>query len=302
MKRIILAWFLISLLMAIFWPHQTMAASSTGLQLSLEPAIFDLGGAPGTSTSTKIRIKNITKQPELVQATTQSFKPLGTVDEKLLHTTFDVAAWLKVSESVFTLDPGQTKVITITANIPANAEPGGHYATVNFTLLSKASVGTGPHASVNTSISGFALLTVKGPLSYRLTFEKPRLDAEDGQLQVPVKNEGTVHQLITPEVVVKDIFGNKVGQWKGAPTLVLPTERRTLNLPWNINLPGWYKVQINAMYSPRHLKAESPVITVAIGVPLWSIILLSLMAAIGIIGWLGRGRWRKAWRTLWKSY
>lgn len=283
-------------------PHKVLAASTGGLQLSLEPAIFDLGGAPGSSSSTKVRIKNVTKQPELVQVATQAFKPLGKVDDSLLGTTFNAAAWLQASETIFTLDPGQTKVITITAIIPPNAEPGGHYATVSFTLLSRATSDPGPHAYVNTRVSGFAFLTVKGPLDHKLSFSEPSFDSDAGpKLIVPIKNSGTIHELVTPIVTVKDIFGNKVAQWNGTPALILPTESRTLSLPWKVMLPGWYKVQVAATYSPRHLKAQSNLVTVMVAPPVWLIVLSIAVPMIGIVIWLGRRRWRKAWRTLWKS-
>ncbi|HEX4662328.1 MAG TPA: hypothetical protein VH144_01805 [Candidatus Saccharimonadales bacterium] len=283
--------------------HPALAASSS-LQLSLEPAIFDLGGAPGTSMTTHVRVKNITAQPELVQVGTQAFKPLGKVDDSALRSTFNAASWLQTDQPVFTLDPNQTKSIAITASIPANAEPGGHYATVSFTLLSKASIDSGPRASVDTRISGLALLTVKGPLTYKITVGAPYLnqDSDMPQLNVPLKNEGTIHALTTQRVTVKDIFGNIVAEWAGTPALILPTESRVISMPWKISLPGWYRVQTSVTYSSRHTTVQSPTVTIAIAPPVWSIVLLVFGMVIGIVGWLGRGRWRKAWRTLWKTW
>lgn len=276
--------------------------SSADLQLSLTPGIFDLGGKPGSSSSTQLRVKNTTKEPQLVQATARAFQPLGKVDKSSLG-IYNAASWLSVNPVFFTLDPGEIKTVMVTAGVPDTAEPGGHYASVDFTMLSKASIDAGAHVYLNTRVSGLALITVRGPERHSLSVGRPYLDdtTEGTRLNVPVVNTGTIHELTTQTITVKDIFGGTIAEWQGVPTLLLPAEHRTLALPWQSMLPGWYKVQVGVNYSTGKTASRSPEVIIAVAPPLWMMVLGVVAIAAGLVFWRTYGRWRQAWRTLWKK-
>lgn len=189
--------------------------------LSITPAIREISLTPGAEKTAVIEVEN--DMSEAVELTTEvvNFTAKDNTGEPLYDfdgTPSGIATWIHIEEGPVTLQPGQIKEYTATFTVPANAQPGGHYAGVIFNfgestadavegqLIIESKVGipflatvTGSYIEKGEVMSfgtvGDATSYTKGPVSFGT---------------VDFKNTGDIHLEPTGSVVITNMFGKTV--------------------------------------------------------------------------------------------
>lgn len=206
--------------------------------LTLSPIRFELSGDPGSTINEQITLTNETQGVVTYYSSFTNFEAQGeTGNPNFVDPVDGLGTWMKTDESI-TLEPGNTKTIPLTINIPANAEPGGHFAVVFFGTLPKAEngqVGIGANTGVLVLLSvngdvkeggGLAGFKVKNdqfwfntlPVSFEYRF---RNDGNDR-----IKPEGDIRILNSFFIKSKTLDGNPVDG------NILPNSTRKFDATW----------------------------------------------------------------------
>lgn len=150
MQKILKYIFVLSI---VFFANQTFA-------LTLSPIRFELSGDPGTTVTEQITLTNETAVPVTYYSSFTNFEAQGeTGNPNFVDPVDGLGTWMRVDETV-ALEPGSTKTIPLTISIPANAEPGGHFAVVFFGTLPPSTDGGQVGIGANTGV--LVLLSVNG--------------------------------------------------------------------------------------------------------------------------------------------
>ncbi len=214
-----------SVAMAAVSPTGASTGGSPGQGLEISPPVIELSANPGQTVTTSIRVRNFT-QGELIAkgkaddfgaGTDETGQPKLLLDETGA-TRYSLKYWVNGVPDL-DLAPGELKTATITISLPANAEPGGHFGVVRFTAVPPNLSGTG--VALSASIGSLILLKVSGPVTEKVSLAefsalqnaKKSSFFEHGPVGfvVRVKNDGTVHEIVQGNIVVKDTFGKTVG-------------------------------------------------------------------------------------------
>jgi len=112
-------------------------AQNISPSLSVSPHTFDLTVLPGETRTGKIKVGNRSEVPLPILTKTVDFSAAGeegemAFDELSQDISFASRKWIKIENPNFILNPGETKEVYFTIQVPENAEPGGHYATFLF--------------------------------------------------------------------------------------------------------------------------------------------------------------------------
>jgi hypothetical protein len=119
-------------------------AQQNEIKLSVSPEIFELKVKRGEELSKKIKILNQSGVPVPIEATVTNFgaeensgnitffeepaKKVGEEDD----ISFNPRKWIQIQNPSFILNSEELQEIFLEVNIPADAEPGGHYAVILF--------------------------------------------------------------------------------------------------------------------------------------------------------------------------
>ena len=119
----------------IFSPFLVRAQIAPSLAVS--PHTFDLAVFPGESLTQKIKLANKSGVALPVVTKTTDFTASDeeggiAFDELSQDISFAARKWIKIENPDFILEPGETEIVNFKIEIPENAEPGGHYATILF--------------------------------------------------------------------------------------------------------------------------------------------------------------------------
>jgi hypothetical protein len=275
--------------------------------LTIIPPRFELFGNPGDTMSETIRIRNDSEFPATYSVLVQDFTTSGEEGRVVLEEgdstiTYSLANWIEPETKDLILQPSEERSFNFVVNIPRDAEPGGHYASVLFQTTTTQIPGA---ASVAQRIGSLVLLRVTGNVTEDALIEEFSTLSyqESGPIDftLRVKNNGNTH--IRPEgtIVITNMFDKKVAEVPLNSRNVLPGAIRLMTTQWDDErLLGRYKASLVATYG-----RESQTLTDAIYFTVASrtaIIVISV-AVISIVGVLislvaGRKRFGKALRTI----
>ena len=255
----------------------TAATAATGQGIELSPALSEISARPGQSVTTTIRLRNVTNLPFVITPHADDFVAKGDNGEPMilpdgeLAPTYSMSRWV-VSPGDILLEPNIYKSVALTINVPANAEPGGHYGVIRFSSdQSRGTEKTG--VSISASVGSLILLSVSGKITQSLKYISFVAGTgtgaskffENGPISFTqkVKNEGNIHEKIHGQVVILDSKGNKVGgvdiNEKGGN--ILPGSTRTFHESWKTNaIFGHYTATAHLAFASGKT-LESPIIS-----------------------------------------
>lgn len=284
------------------------AAANNGQGLEISPPVIQLSANPGQTVNVAIKLRDITSGPLVVTGKADDF---GAKDETgnpqiLLDETgasrFSLKYWIKSVPSL-TLQSQQEQSLSIPINVPANAEPGGHYGVIRFTGLPPSVSGTG--VSLSASLGALVLLRVAGAITERLENTQffasqnghPHRFFEYGPVTLTerIHNAGNVHVEPAGSVKVYNLFGHQVAQMgvnQKAGNVLPDSIRRFDQTLAKRHLFGRYRATYNVVYgaSKQHLSA-----TMTFWVIPWRaiIIILVILIAIGLAARAGIRRYNR---------
>ena len=271
------------------------ASAQTSLGLSAIPPRLEFKNAkPGSVITKEIKVRNVSNTERLITVSVKdiivkddSGTPLVLEGITAAENRWAASSWLQVSQTQLRLKPGETKALLLTAIIPDEALPGGHYAAVFHTgqdLTALEQTGS----SVQTNVGTIIYITVPGVIkeSANITDFSAPYFSEYGPIpfKTVVANFSDIH--ITPlgHIAITDMFGRRLTEVALPETNIFPNVSRTIDsvLP-NKWLLGRYKAQLRAGYGSGGNALMATLYFVVIP---WRLIVL-LLAIVAILLTLG---------------
>ncbi len=210
-----------------------------------------------------------------------------------LSKKFGAASWIGVAPSSFTVPPHEKQILNYYIQIPSDARPGGHYASVIFTPTNDVSIqGTG--ASVETKVGTLFYISVSGTINEYAMITKFLANSfqEYGPINIAttIKNFGDLHIKPTGQITIYDMFGRKIESSTFAKFNIFPLASRDYqNSLGSQIMIGRFKANILASYGQNN---NLPLIAnVYFWVFPWKIALIIILVIIAII--LGIKYWKK---------
>jgi hypothetical protein len=281
-----------SILITLLGMGQTLGANPNTLGITISPPSFSINANPGDRLNDTIRVTNDSPGDVTLQVAVHDFTVTGTegsvaVLNKSQPTS--TSNWFSFPVTQVKLAAKASQNVAFSINVPKNAEPGGHYASILFNpVRGGASPQTG--ASVVQRVGSLVLLTISGAIvdqgnivdfhaknfvgtyssvlgsdnkthfllaqSEALKDEHPAFYFNQGPVAFDVvfKNTGNVHFQPTGTVAIYDLFGQKVYQTPLDPRNVFPGGERRITVIWpQKSLWGiYYHAKVSSVYGPQN--------------------------------------------------
>lgn len=218
-------------------PHSAAA-------LTIVPPSLEFSADPGNKIETKIKLFNEENDPISVFSSTANFaakNEAGDPDFNFETAPTDLASWIDVGVGPYTLKPGDRLEIPVVITVPANAEPGGHYASVFFGTDPSIKPEGGGQVSVRSLIGSLIILRVSGDVretasiaSFKTVNGKASFSRLPITFALRIANQGNVHIRPKGSIEIKNIFGGEtarltINEVNGA---VLPNSIRQFAVDW----------------------------------------------------------------------
>jgi hypothetical protein len=242
---------------------QTSADASQGIEIS--PALVELNAEKGKTYTVKIKVTNVTLTKLTYTTSINDFTSQGETGspqvllDSTLPATASVVTWVSI-EPEFTLESRESRTLIATINVPADAEPGGHYGVVRF-------AGRAPDLDQNSGVGLSAsagmlmLIRVAGDITESATLEE-FFSASDGnqtslfetgpiEFVTRVKNDGNIHVKPVGNIEVRNAFGNSVASLpvNESKSNVLPNSIRRFENEFNRDwMFGMYSADLTLGY------------------------------------------------------
>lgn len=247
--------------------------AQSGQAFSISPPLIELQANPGQQLTADIKLTNISGGELLIKNQLNDFGAKNETGEPNIifddvdSTSYSLRQWI-ASPEPFTLASKESRTVQVKIDVPADAEPGGHYAVVRFT-------GTAPElehsgVSLSASIGTLILLQVSGDIKHSAGIEDFFTANSSGAkrgffenapiyFSERIRNDGNVHIKPTGTLIVKDVFGRTTSTMRvngdpqdpnNPPKSALPNSIRRfdqqLDKSWMF---GRYQAEINLEYS-----------------------------------------------------
>ncbi len=310
MRRRLIGGIGVLVLQAVMPAALAIAASTTaspGQGLEISPPVLELSADPGQSITIKIQVRDVSSGELIAKGQADDFGASTSEDGKpqlLLNETGETRYSLKYwvsSVPDLDLQPKELKTALITINVPANAEPGGHYGVIRFTAVPPNVQGTG--VALSASIGTLVLLRVNGAVKDKVdltqfssnnplvgaratnTTVAPRSFFETGPIgfTVRVHDTGTVHEVVKGSITITDSFDHKVAVLpvNASSGNVLPDSIRRFDETYSQKgLFGHYTAALNLTYLHGTKQLTSKI---SFWVIPWKFILAVLFALIILV-------------------
>lgn len=214
--------------------------------LTLVPPSLEYSGVKGQKFESRVKLLNNDNRTLTLTPSTANFgakDETGEPDFSFDTPVTDLASWITISTESVVLDPGETKEIPFTIQVPADAEPGGHYAGIFF--ASGGSASGGGQIGIQSKIGTLIILTVDGNIREQaaissVTFDGPSTFSRPPvTFQIRIANSGNVHVKPKGKVTVLNMFGGEVD------TMTLPQDKNVLPGQTRLFEATWAKKSVD---------------------------------------------------------
>ncbi|MCD5380966.1 MAG: LytR C-terminal domain-containing protein [Candidatus Pacebacteria bacterium] len=279
-----------------------LSALAQGLILSVSPTLFEMTATPEQEWSSNVRVINPNPFDISIYADVVNFAPQGEaglgkfipiLNDELTegHT---LAEWLDIEQGEIIIPAEQTREIPFSILVPADAQPGGHFAALLIGTKPPKKVEGKSNVRTSQIVTTLVFLRVTGDVvesgkirSFRTTewiLNKPEVTFE-----LRFQNDGNVHILPQGEIKILNMWGQERG--------VVPVNRETMFgnvLPdsvrkydftwtgqWSFSDVGRYKAVATLAYGDSQRQFTSS--ETAFWVIPWKIMTVALLVIIGFI-------------------
>lgn len=214
---------LLSVLFAML-PAVAFAQNTGSLSMTLTPPLFQVTQAPGSTWSSVLRVVNTNDYDLRVTATVMDFRPDGETGNAVFSNTAVAAptdthlmsGWFSVRGGDILIKRGTTGEIPFSISVPANADPGGHYAAILVGSHQEEKF-SGSGAGVSSAISSLFFLRVPGDVveagAIRDFYaERSVVDSPDTQFALRFENTGNVHLVPEGSIIITNMWGKERGK------------------------------------------------------------------------------------------
>jgi hypothetical protein len=242
--------------------------NAAGNGLRITPVRQELTLGPGQNDSYTIEVTNVTTAPTTVTAIVNDFESDNESGQPRLivntdrQSPFSIKPFLDLPGN-FTLEPGESRLVTMSVRIPDEAMPGGYFGAIRFEAGAASPADDGTAVALSASVASLLLVSVPGEADETMSLEfiEARQDGQAGRfletapdtVAIKLNNEGNTILKPIGRVSVKNMFDNEVysyelngGQVRGN---VLPQSSRVFeDAVENIGFIGRYTVEANLSY------------------------------------------------------
>jgi len=308
MKRFIFATILI--VGGLFLSQQVFA-------LTISPVRFEISGDPGQTLSGEIILFNGQDTTETFYSSFEKFEARGEGGEPhFIPVTEGLATWIKTDAQV-TLKPGERKTIPFTIDIPQDAEPGGHFATI-FWGTTPPEITEQGQVVIGAKVGTLILLTVSGEIRegggiLEFGTENKVFTSLPITFFYRFANDSNDRIKLDGEIEIRNIFGVRTVVLEANPVQgnVLPASIRKFEVEWEAqNNPeekekgffatvghqwrnfafGMYTAELNLFWRDRTASANWRFFIIP-----WQLlsVIIVILAIIGFFGTIGIKRYNR---------
>ncbi len=145
-----------------------------GSGLSISPTRFEYTIERGEAELASIQVKNITQKDVLAKAYINDFEPDGNTGNPKLIIDSEEQSSSSIKDFVvglqdFDIKAGETEVVDLPIQVPANAAPGAYYGAIRFTGVPKDEEFTeDDQLALNASVASIVLIEVPGNIEEKI--------------------------------------------------------------------------------------------------------------------------------------
>lgn len=262
-KVIGLTFFALIFCLALVLPVRAATPDVNGIIVS--PPLTEKELTPGTVFTDTIKITNPNQStPLLVDVTVNDFSAKGEDGQQNFSepgeetSSFALSKWITVLQE-FTIEPNESKEISYSITVPANAEPGGKYGVIFFSPSIPGSPASGNSVIAIPKIGALLLMTVPGQITYDgkiVEFsanKKLYIDSNNVvNFLTRFNNLSAAHVKPQGNIVIKNTLGKEVASIpvNEKSGNVLPDSIRKFENTWQKKWGfGYYKASVNLTYA-----------------------------------------------------
>ncbi len=271
---------------------------------SVSPPTFEISANPGDTIENTVRIENISDFDIEIALDKKDFLAIG--DEGAVELlddtgTFSLSSWIEFTETGRTIAAKKSALIPFRIKIPANAEPGGHFASVLFRTVPTGTLDQSG-STLSQEIGALILLRIAGQTTELATIQEFTTSkfSEYGPIEfdLNVKNDGNVHVKPVGGVTVTNVWGKKVANIDVVPKNVLPGANRKSQTTWDTKyLFGPYTATASLVYGTENKLLTSSTSFFVLPYKI-VIVALAILLIISYVLYKGRRRLITAARVL----
>ena len=234
-------WAISGILVLLIATLSPILHAQSNITLTVSPPLFELSANPGDVLTNSIRLENPTDQDLKVSIDLRNFTALGEeggVNLTPEETSYSLASWISIEPRETIVPARQTQTYNYRVDVPANAEPGGHFGSIVFKTVPEPNVPrdqSGPR--VQQEIGALLLVKVSGAIieeaaiaSFGATkqyWENPPVT-----LETRIQNHGNVHFKPRGTITITNLFGQEIDKLALEERNVLPNSIRKLTNEW----------------------------------------------------------------------
>lgn len=297
-----------------------MAFAQNANAVAVSPVLIEHELAPGMNANGKIRVTNLAEKTQTYYVESLRFVPIGEEGrQEYIDPEDDVTSfsdWFSFEQSSYDIQGKSTLEIDYTLAAPLNAEPGGHYGAVFFSLDPPQTGEKFVGSRISSKTGVLFLIKIAGDITEQANIESFTTDKKvyshlPTKFNLRIKNTGNVHFRPKGTLEVRNMWGSIVARVPVNPSksAVLPNSIRKVNTWWaksnqlakggfiaglsnewhNFGL-GRYSAKVNATYGSQNKPfAEQEV---SFWVLPWRMILI--LAILLIVLYIGIRAYNKA--------
>jgi membrane protein implicated in regulation of membrane protease activity len=207
---------------------QLSYAQEGGLSITITPPLVQLSIGPGETWSSSLKVVNnntydvtyytqvVDMQPDGEDGQSK-FVPMIDEAQDPTYQSYALAQWIQMSPGPTLIKAGESANLPYTVSIPADAEPGGHYAAILVGTQPGTIAQAGSVAEVSSYVSSLIFVNIKGDVveSGRIrefSTSKSLYQTPDVDFTVRFENTGNTHVHPQGEVTIYNMWGKERGQ------------------------------------------------------------------------------------------
>lgn len=225
------------------------------------PPRLEISAKPGEFVQKTIQFRNEGDTTAYLTIVSKDFivkDTAGTPEfvTSLVSGRWAASSWVRLSPTSVAVAPKQTVNITLSANVPLDALPGGHYAGVLYQGTGTApriGTGIGAGTAVQQIVGTLVYLTVEGPVTESALvkrFEVPRfLEFGPVPFTTEILNQSDLHVAPKGQITVRNMFGKVMTIMPLEDRNIFPGASFVYTNTWNTKyLLGRYRADLALAY------------------------------------------------------
>lgn len=277
----------------------TVSAQEALRTFTISPPTVQVSLNPGESTEGKLKIINDGSTSLNFNTDIKDFiveDNEGTpkiLPENSLSNKYSAASWIGIYPTQVYVSPKQKTEFTYYIQVPRDARPGGHYATVMYTPTTTVGDDSSSGAAVNTSVGSLFYINVKGPVTEKATISnfttKKLWEMGPATITHQVLNVSDTHIKPTGTITLKNMLGKTSDVKKIDEFNIFPGAGRNYKTEVGKKfMLGYYTVEFNGTYGSTNQKLMA---SLSFFVFPWKIAIFVVLTAIALF--IGYRYWKK---------